>query len=163
MSTPVASSVSMDTPSDAAAPLLSPAAALKLNCSDAEREAITAFRARVADVLPHASARWSSDSTLLRFLRARKLNFEAAEAMYRDVIAWRREVRADHILNPTEYTEPEAMKGYFATGIHGVDLDGHAVLVERVGVLYVRWFSGCHDIVRSVRFTVTVVVFISET
>ena len=126
----IPSSVSVDVASSS---LDEPVAALKLKCSEVERDAIAAFRVRVADVLPQARARWSSDSTLLRFLRARKLNFDAAEAMYREVIAWRLEMRADHLL--TEYREPEVMANYFPTGIHGVDLDGHAVLFERVGVL----------------------------
>lgn len=58
-------------------------------CTPAEAAAVSALRARVSDVTPLASRRWASDSALLRFVRARKLNLDAAETMYRAVIAWR--------------------------------------------------------------------------
>lgn len=48
------------------------------------------------------------------------------------------EVGADAML--TTYTEPEVMS-YFPGGLHGVDRDGHAVLVERMGNMYVNHAS----------------------
>ncbi len=55
--------------------------------------------------------------------------------MYRDVIAWRKEVRADTMLQ--WYKEPEVMQHYFPTGFHGFDTEGYPVMVERQGSLYV--------------------------
>jgi hypothetical protein len=66
---------------------------LPLECSDVEREAIAALKGRVADMMTRASLAWRSDAAMLRFLRARKLDVAAAEAMYRDVIKWREDVR----------------------------------------------------------------------
>ena len=115
---------------------------IRTEFTDAETRVLADFKTRpgVTDAMANASALWRSDPMLMRFLRARKLVLDDAEAMYRDVIAWRREVRADTMLE--WYTEPEALRRYFPTGFHGFDVDGYPVMVERQGALYVRMCSG---------------------
>lgn len=114
---------------------------IRLVCTDAERAAIASLRGKVADTLSTASEYWRTDFILLRVLRARKLDIEAAATMYRDIIKWRREVGADDML--TAYTPPEAMRRYFPAGLHGVDLEGNGILIERTGSMYVCMCLGC--------------------
>jgi hypothetical protein len=103
----------------------------RTNATDHELKLITDLKARVADVLPTASPRWRSDPNLLRVLRARKHDLDAAEAMYRNIIRWRAEVGADTILE--SYKENEIVKRYFGWGFHGYDREGNPILVERMG------------------------------
>jgi hypothetical protein len=103
----------------------------RTNASDHELDLIAQLRTRVSDILPGASPRWRSDPNLLRVLRARKLDIDAADTMYRNIIAWRAEVGADTILET--YKENEVVKRYFGWGFHGYDRDGNPILVERMG------------------------------
>ena len=107
--------------------------ALRLQCSTEERTAIDAFKPRVADAMARTTYIWRTDAMMLRFLRARKFNLDAAEAMYRDVIQWRADNKVDEIL--TTYKEPEVMARFCYGGLHGVDLDGNALLIDRSGAM----------------------------
>jgi hypothetical protein len=77
------------------------------------------FKGRVGDAMARCCPRWRSDSSLLRVLRARKMDLVAAETMYREIVNWRAEVGADTILDT--YKEPEVFKQYFPQGHHGFD------------------------------------------
>ena len=143
-------------PAQAEAPAVAPApmSHIKLRCTDDERTAINVLRARVKDILPIASEYWASDFMLYRFLRARKFDMVKSEAFYRDVIQWRRDVGADTYFQT--YKEPEVMARFFPGGLHGVDTDGNAVLIERVGAMYVNFMlrtclAGVHACVRANR------------
>ena len=109
-----------------------------LRCTPEEQAAIDSLRARLGDVeslIPCSSVgdRWRSDAMLLRFLRARKFDVNAAEAMFREVVRWRNEIGANTIID--DYKEPDVMRYYYPGGIHGVDREGNAVLYERLGVM----------------------------
>ena len=111
-----------------------------LRCKPEEQAAINELRARLGGVeaqVPRTPSgdHWRDDAMLLRFLRARKFNQDAAEAMYRDVIKWRNETGAFTAL--TDFREPEVIQRYYPGGFHGTDRDGNAVLYERLGAMYV--------------------------
>ena len=68
---------------------------------------------------------------LLRFLRVHKMDAAAAEKQYRSVIQWRAEKHVDDYL--LTFKEPEVCKRYAGNQTHGMDVDGHAVMVVRPG------------------------------
>jgi hypothetical protein len=60
-----------------------------------------------------------SDSTLLRFLRARDFNVEKAREMLSQSLMWRKKHQVDRILS--EYQMPQVVKDYFPGGWHHSD------------------------------------------
>ena len=55
--------------------------------TDEEWEVVKQLRAKVGDV--EAAEYWKSEQCLHRFVRARKLDLDAAEAQYREAMHWR--------------------------------------------------------------------------
>ena len=75
----------------------------------------------------------NSPDTVLRFLRARPGNVDAAEKMFRGMIQWRLENDVDKILD--EYHPPTLLREYFPGAIlKGLDRDGDPIYVGRLGV-----------------------------
>jgi len=67
-------------------------------------------------------------------LVARKGDADKATAMWRRIVAFRKERGCAALLDgPAVYREPEVMRRYFPWGFVGTDRDGFPVLVERVG------------------------------
>jgi len=99
--------------------------------SEADWSAITEFCGRVSDVV--AAPEWRTASVFHRFLVARKGDADKAEAMYRAAMEWRREGRIDSLL--WRYSEPAAMRQFFASGVIGADTAGFPVLIERTGAV----------------------------
>lgn len=60
-----------------------------------------------------------SDTTLLRFLRARDFNVEKAREMLSQSLLWRKKHQVDRILS--EYETPDVVKQYFPGGWHHHD------------------------------------------
>jgi hypothetical protein len=106
-----------------------------VTATDEERKVLAEFKGRVGDAMARCCPRWRSDSSLLRVLRARKMDLVAAENTYRALVNWRAEVGADTILDT--YKEPEVFKQHFPQGHHGFDREGYPVLIERPGKTYV--------------------------
>ncbi|XP_063238231.1 SEC14-like protein 2 [Bacillus rossius redtenbacheri] len=94
-----------------------------LDLTDVERFNLMKFRRNVADccTLPH-----HDDQYLLRWLRARKFNAEAAEKMLRDSMKWREKWDVDNLVN---WEPPEVIKKYYPSGLAGYDKDGSPVVV----------------------------------
>ncbi|KAG8225483.1 hypothetical protein J437_LFUL009476 [Ladona fulva] len=81
------------------------------------------MRRGVNDILrPH-----QDDQYLLRWLRARNYDPEAAEKMLRASMHWRTQWGVDDIL--TKWEPPEVLEKYFPSGISGFDKDGAPVIV----------------------------------
>ena len=57
-----------------------------------------------------------SDTTLLRFLRARDFNLEKAREMLSQSLIWRKKNQVDKIM--AEYQVPQVIKDYFPGGWH---------------------------------------------
>ncbi|XP_023712483.2 protein real-time [Cryptotermes secundus] len=77
-----------------------------------------------------------SDSTLLRFLRARDFNVEKAREMLSQSLMWRKKHQVDKILS--EYKTPQVVKDYFPGGWHHGDKDGRPLYLLRLGQMDVK-------------------------
>lgn len=104
---------------------------LKITATPEERAAIATLKGRVGDAMARACPRWRSDVGLLRVLRAKKLNIEAAETMYRDLVYWREQAGVDTIVDT--FKPPPQLDQFLSFGFHGLDRDGHPVIVQRMG------------------------------
>lgn len=71
--------------------------------------------------------------TLLRFLRARKFNVEAAKAMFVECEKWRKEFGTDELVRTFEYTEKPKVFEYYPQYYHKTDNDGRPVYIEKLG------------------------------
>ncbi|GAD93274.1 phosphatidylinositol transporter, putative [Paecilomyces variotii No. 5] len=71
--------------------------------------------------------------TLLRFLRARKFNVEAAKIMFVDCEKWRKEFGTDDLVRTFEYTEKPQVFEYYPQYYHKTDKDGRPVYIEKLG------------------------------
>ncbi|GAM39049.1 phosphoglyceride transfer family protein [Talaromyces pinophilus] len=71
--------------------------------------------------------------TLLRFLRARKFNVEAAKAMFIECEKWRKEFGTDELVRTFDYTEKPQVFAYYPQYYHKTDKDGRPVYIEKLG------------------------------
>ncbi|KAG7308349.1 hypothetical protein JYU34_005545 [Plutella xylostella] len=77
-----------------------------------------------------------SDTTLLRFLRARDFNVEKAREMLSQSLLWRKRHQVDRLL--LEYAAPDVVRQYFPGGWHHHDKDGRPLYVLRLGQMDVK-------------------------
>ncbi|XP_049873679.1 protein real-time isoform X2 [Pectinophora gossypiella] len=77
-----------------------------------------------------------SDTTLLRFLRARDFNVEKAREMLSQSLLWRKKHQVDRLLS--EYETPDVVTQYFPGGWHHHDKDGRPLYILRLGQMDVK-------------------------
>lgn len=77
-----------------------------------------------------------SDTTLLRFLRARDFNVDKARTLLSESLSWRKKHNVDKVLS--EYVVPQIVKSYFPGGWHHHDRDGRPVYLLRLGQMDVK-------------------------
>ncbi|XP_077297895.1 SEC14-like protein 2 [Arctopsyche grandis] len=95
-----------------------------MNLDDDQRFALMKFRRSVSDVCNKTE---HNDYFLLRWLRARSWNAEAAEKMLRDSMSWREKWAIETMLPSWE--PPEVIKKHFPSGLAGFDKDGSPIII----------------------------------
>ncbi|KAH3686297.1 hypothetical protein WICPIJ_002723 [Wickerhamomyces pijperi] len=75
------------------------------------------------------------DSTLLRFLRARKFDVNLALEMYEACEKWRKEFGTDTILQDFHYEEKPLVAKFYPQYYHKTDIDGRPVYIEELGTV----------------------------
>ncbi|AQZ09972.1 YKL091C and SEC14 (YMR079W) [Zygosaccharomyces parabailii] len=73
------------------------------------------------------------DSTLLRFLRARKFDVTQAKEMFVQCEKWRKEFGTDTILTDFKYDEKPLVAKYYPQYYHKTDVEGRPVYFEELG------------------------------
>jgi len=107
--------------------------------TEKELSAVVELRSRLTDIANECTQRPldMSDVTLIRFIRARNLNLEKAESMYRDCLAWRKEKCPEKAWDEFETNRPNPELFEYTTGgwLPGFDKEGTPVFVDRIGEL----------------------------
>lgn len=73
------------------------------------------------------------DSTLLRFLRARRFNVSKAKEMFENCEKWRKDFGTDTILEDFHYDEKPLLAGMYPQYYHKTDKEGRPVYYEELG------------------------------
>ncbi|VUG18583.1 SEC14 [Brettanomyces bruxellensis] len=75
------------------------------------------------------------DSTILRFLRARKFDVMLAKKMFDDCEKWRKDFGTNTILTDFKYTEKPKVAKYYPQYYHKTDKDGRPCYYEELGAV----------------------------
>lgn len=73
------------------------------------------------------------DSTLLRFLRARKFDVAASKVMYENCEKWRKDFGVDTIFEDFHYDEKPLVAKYYPQYYHKTDKEGRPLYFEELG------------------------------
>lgn len=102
---------------------MAPVSNAVVGIDDDQRFALMKFRRSVKDVMRPEH----NDHFLLRWLRARQWDAEAAEAMLRESLKWREKWGVDTTLHT--WKAPEILEKYFPSGSTGFDKEGSPVVI----------------------------------
>ncbi|PWZ03370.1 putative SEC14-phosphatidylinositol/phosphatidylcholine transfer protein [Testicularia cyperi] len=100
----------------------------------AQQDALDKFRASIQDKGLYNPER-HDDACLCRFLRARKWDLAATEAMFTEAEKWRTEFKVDELYESFEYPEKKEVDAYYPQYYHKTDKDGRPIYIEQLGNL----------------------------
>jgi len=104
------------------------------NLSSGQQKALEQFRKELQDE-GHFVEERMDDSTLLRYLRARKWDVALAKKMLLDREQWRADFQLDKLMREFNFTEKKEVDKYYPQYYHKTDKDGRPVYVEKLGFL----------------------------
>ncbi|XP_028173650.1 SEC14-like protein 2 [Ostrinia furnacalis] len=102
---------------------MAPVSNTVVGIDDDQRFALMKFRKSVKDIMKPEH----NDHFLLRWLRARQWDPEAAEKMLRDSMKWREKWEVDTTLH--SWQPPEVLEKHFPSGSTGFDKEGSPVII----------------------------------
>ncbi|KLO09905.1 hypothetical protein SCHPADRAFT_833336 [Schizopora paradoxa] len=107
------------------------------NLSASQQKALDQFRKELQDE-GHFVEERMDDSTLLRYLRARKWDVALAKKMLFDREKWREDFQLDKLMKCVlefDFKEKKEVDKYYPQYYHKVDKEGRPVYVEKLGAL----------------------------
>ncbi|RPD62159.1 hypothetical protein L226DRAFT_546034 [Lentinus tigrinus ALCF2SS1-7] len=107
------------------------------NLTPEQQKALDQLRKEVQDAGKFVPER-HDDATLLRFLRARKFDVEAAKVMLLDCEQWRIDFGIDDLMKNFDFKEKALVDKYYPQYYHKTDKEGRPLYVERLGLLDVN-------------------------
>jgi len=99
-----------------------------------KRQAVADFREQLKRNGMHHSAVNETDFRLLQFLRAKKMDLDAALSMYKENAVWREENAVDGILEEDLPYEEELAKAW-PVAYHGRDAYGRPICIQKLALL----------------------------
>ncbi|KIS71490.1 putative phosphatidylinositol(PI)/phosphatidylcholine(PC) transfer protein [Mycosarcoma maydis] len=104
------------------------------NLDASQQEALDTFR----NTIQHKgifNPERHDDACLCRFLRARKWDLAAAEAMFTEAEKWRKDFKVEELYHSFEYPEKEDVDKYYPQYYHKTDNEGRPIYIEQLGKL----------------------------
>lgn len=80
----------------------------------------------------------ASANAVCRFLRARKWDLAATEAMFIEAETWRKENKVDELYAEFTFPEKEAVSKLYPKFYHKTDKEGRPVYIEQLGNLNIK-------------------------
>ncbi|CDR88101.1 probable SEC14-phosphatidylinositol(PI)/phosphatidylcholine(PC) transfer protein [Sporisorium scitamineum] len=107
------------------------------NLDASQQEALDKFRTTIQQKDIFNPER-HDDACLCRFLRARKWDLVAAEAMFTEAEKWRTDFKVEELYHSFEYPEKEKVDQYYPQYYHKTDKDGRPIYIEQLGKLDIK-------------------------
>ncbi|KAJ9477364.1 SEC14 cytosolic factor [Pseudozyma hubeiensis] len=104
------------------------------NLDASQQQALDTFRTTIQQKGIFVPER-HDDACLCRFLRARKWDQAATEAMFTECEKWRTEFKVEELYHSFEYPEKEKVDQYYPQYYHKTDKDGRPIYIEQLGKL----------------------------
>ncbi|GAC74544.1 phosphatidylinositol transfer protein SEC14 and related proteins [Moesziomyces antarcticus T-34] len=104
------------------------------NLDASQQEALDTFRTTIQHKGLFNPER-HDDACLCRFLRARKWDQAATEAMFTEAEKWRSEFNVEQLYHNFEYPEKAQVDQYYPQYYHKTDNDGRPIYIEQLGKL----------------------------
>lgn len=121
--------------------------------TDGQKEALSKLRtALTTKSVLMENTHLGTDTTLLRFLKARGWDVAKAETMYTNMVAWRRTFKTDEVFEEFEYPEKDEVLKIYPQFYCGVDKFGRPVYVEKTGLVNASALEKHTTVERLVKF-----------